>query len=136
MTIGPAPMMRTLLMSVRLGTSAARIRTHGALLHQLHEAIEQVADIVRSRARFGVSLKAERRAVGARKALEAAVEERDVGGLEVRRQRARIDRKTVVLAGDDYRARFKILHRMIRAVVPELHLEGLGARCESHQLVA
>src|SRR5258706_450727 len=44
MTIGPAPMMSTLLMSVRLGTLA--------LVHQRCEAIEEITDVVRPRARL------------------------------------------------------------------------------------
>src|SRR5690349_17921243 len=96
MTIGPAPMMSTLLMSVRLGTLA--------LLHQLREAIEQITDVVRPRARLRVPLKAERGPIGARESLQAAVEKRNVSRSQVRRQRARIDREAVILAGDDDRA--------------------------------
>src|SRR5262245_44999021 len=117
MTIGPAPMMRTLWMSVRLGTPA--------LLHACRESIEQIPDVVRPRARFGVSLEAERRAVGAGEALKAAVEERDVGGLEVRRERAGVDGESVVLAGDHDRPVVEVLYGVVGAVMPELHLDRL-----------
>jgi hypothetical protein len=38
MMIGPAPMMRMLLMSVRLGMSV--------FLHQRHKAVEQIGDVM------------------------------------------------------------------------------------------
>src|SRR5256885_13746805 len=128
MTIGPAPMISTLLMSVRLGTAA--------LLHHRCEAVEEIADVVRPGACLGVSLEAERRPVGARETLEASVEERYVGGLEVRRERVRIDREAVILAGDDDRSLLQILHRVVRAMMPELHLHGPRPGCEPHELVA
>src|SRR2546426_6387197 len=128
MTMGPAPMMSTLLMSVRLGTLA--------LLHQLCEAIEEVPDVVRPGARFGMPLKAERRPIGACEALQAAVEERNMGRSEVRRERVRVDREPVVLAGNDDLSALQIFHRMVGAVMPELHLQGLRAGSEPHELVA
>src|SRR5256885_4681311 len=128
MTMGPAPMMSTLLTSVRLGTRS--------LLHQLCEAIEEVPDVVRPGARFGMPLEAERRPIGARETLQAAVEERNVGGLEVRRERVRVDREPVVLAGNDDRSALQIFHRVVGAVVPELHLQGLRPGSEPHALVA
>src|SRR5712691_13469187 len=100
MTIGPAPMIRMLLMSVRLGTAS--------LLHQFGKSVEQIAHVMRAGARFGVPMVAERGPVGASEALQAAVEERHVGGLEVRRERVRIDREAVVLAGDEDRAALQI----------------------------
>src|SRR6266487_5608296 len=96
MTIGPAPMIRMLSMSVRLGTLT--------LFHHFREPVEQIADVVRSRARFGVPLEAERGPVGASEALQAAVEERHVGRFQVRRERVRVDREAVVLTGDEDRA--------------------------------
>src|SRR6266853_3417515 len=128
MTMGPAPMMSTLLMSVRLGTPA--------LLHHLYEAIEEIPDVVRPGTGFGVPLEAKRWPVGACEALPAAIEERYVGGLEVRRERVRVDRKAVVLAGDDDRSPFQVFYRVVCAVMPELHLHGPGSGCEAHKLVA
>src|SRR5437762_302863 len=97
MMIGPAPMIRIDSMSVRLGISArpaarralcapsggsersergrSYLRSY-FLFHQLREAVEEVPDVMRPRARFGVPLKAERRLVGEREALQAAVEQR------------------------------------------------------------
>src|SRR5258706_12879419 len=115
MTMGPAPMMSTLLISVRLGTRP--------LLHQLCEAIEEIADVVRPGARLGMPLEAERRPIGARKALQAAVEERYMSGLEVRGKRSRVDCEAVGLAGDDDRSPLHILHRVVCAGIPQLHLK-------------
>src|SRR6266545_4538960 len=128
MTMGPAPMMSTLLMSLRLGTRP--------LLHQLCEAIEKIPDVVRPGARFGMSLEAERRPIGVCEALQAAVEERNVGGLEVRRERVRVDCEAVVLAGNDDRSAVQVLHRVVGPVMPEFHLHGLRAGGEPHELVA
>src|SRR5579864_9846904 len=109
-------MTRTLLMSVRLGTLA--------LLHYFREAVEQVADVVRTRARLRMPLEAEGRPVGPRQALETAVEERDVRRPQVLWKAAGIDGEAVVLAGDGDGAAVEILHRMIGAVMAELHLYG------------
>ena len=49
------------------------------------EPVEQVRDVVRARARLGVALEAEGRPVGARDALQAAVEQRHVRDAHVRR---------------------------------------------------
>src|SRR5258706_11339485 len=128
MTIGPAPMMSTLLMSVRLGTLA--------LVHQSCEAIEEITDVVRPRARFGMPLETERRPVGARETLQAAVEQRHVRRFQIRRKRVRIDGEAVVLAGNDDRSARQILHRVVGAVMPELHLHGLRTGGKAHKLVA
>src|SRR4051812_37755805 len=114
MTIGPAPMIRTDLMSVRLGTLL--------LLHRFHEALKKVIDVLRAGARFGVALKAESRTIGELETLQAAVEERNVSDVRVRRQRRRIDRESVVLARDHHAPGAQVLHRMVRAVMAELHL--------------
>src|SRR5262245_28352486 len=121
-------MMSTLLMSVRLGMLA--------LLHHLREAIEEIPDVVRPRARLRVALEAERGAVGAPEALQAPVEQRYVRGLEVRRQRRRVDREAVILAGDDDAAALQVLHRVVGAVMAEFHLQRLRPRREAHELVA
>src|ERR1700761_9836744 len=106
MMIGPAPMIRMLLMSVRFGIKlsdagfcvrddcsrrpgARALRGRGggggsgrgrapALLRldQRDKAIEQIGDIVRSRRGFRMPLEAERGFVGQGKTLERAVEKR------------------------------------------------------------
>src|SRR5262249_60820379 len=120
-------MMSTLLMSVRLGTLA--------LLHQFREAVEQIADVVRAGARLRVPLEAERWSVSPRQSLKRPIKERNVSGTEIGRHRRRVDCKTVVLTGDDNLAGIQILHRVVGAVVPELHLQRLRPRREPHQLM-
>src|SRR5579862_3078203 len=95
MMMGPAPMMRTLSRSVRFPTASAAFRSFlllhrraaarirlDALDHQIHEVLEQEAQIVRPRARLGVPLKPEGRPIGAGQPLERAVEERAVRGAQ------------------------------------------------------
>jgi len=81
---------------------------------------------MRAGAGFWVTLEAERRRVGARNALQRAIEQRDVGACAGWRARSTVDRKTVVLAGDRYPPAVEVLHRMIGAVMAELHLDGLA----------
>src|SRR5579871_4437806 len=117
MMIGPAPMIRMLWMSVRLGiyftglnrlrrfrrtllrrppakgaafagcSSTARLLAAQRVLgelelrleppqHEVVEALEERAHVVRSRARLRVSLEAERRPVGEGDSLQRAVEQR------------------------------------------------------------
>src|SRR5688572_14855702 len=80
-------------------------------------------------------LKTERCSISAGQPLEGTVEERDVRRPQVLRKRGGIDGKTMVLAGDHHLSGIEIFHRMVRAVVAELHLERLRARGEAHELV-
>src|SRR5581483_417773 len=66
MTIGPLPMIRMLLISVRLGTGG---------LHNLPEALEQVTGVMRTRPGLGVILHTECRVLGALQTRDAAVME-------------------------------------------------------------
>src|SRR3990170_8830611 len=101
MTIGPAPMISTLLMSLRFG-----------IFHHLGETIEEVPDIVRPRTRLGVSLKTKRRPIRPREALEGTVEERNMGRSEVFTDGRRIHCEAVILAGDHHLPGVEVLHRM------------------------
>src|SRR6185503_12701351 len=132
MTIGPAPMMRMDLRSVRLGIRGLLF----LLFHHLGEAVEEITDVVRTRTRLRVPLKTKRWSIRARQALEGTVEERHVCRTQVARDRSGVDGEAVILAGDDDAPRVEVLHRMVRAVMPELHLHGLRARGEPHELVA
>src|ERR1700752_4304627 len=149
MTIGPAPMIRMLSMSVRRGTLSAgpglaAQRSFGRQLqlrlqapqHEVVEALEQRPQVVRSGTGFRMSLEAERRAVLEGNPLERAVEQRAVCRLHRLRERALIDREAVILAGDVDAARLELLHRVVGAVVAELHLHGARAGGESEELVA
>src|SRR5688572_27942150 len=102
MTIGPAPMIRIDLMSVRLGMPSRlppfAFRLAGMLFHQPHELVEQIIHVVRTGACLGVTLETERGAVGALEALERAVEQRDVSDARRRRQGCRVHGEAMVLA--------------------------------------
>src|SRR3954451_15652373 len=124
MTIGPAPMMRMLFRSLRFG-----------IAHQRGKAVEQITDIVRPGASFGMALEAEGWAIGSCDPLKGTVEERDVRRPQVGAQGCRVDGEAMVLAGNPHLAGIQILHRVVGAVVPELHLKGLRARSEAHELV-
>jgi hypothetical protein len=100
------------------------------------EAVKQVGNVVRTRRCFRVTLKAKCRFVSALQPLQRAVKQTDVGGAQVGRQCFFIDRKTVVLTGDADTAAIKVFHRMIGAMVTKLHLEGLCATGQRHDLVA
>src|SRR4030065_2970177 len=124
MTMGPAPMMRMLLRSVRLGMVG----------HHLNKSVEQIAHVMSAGTGFRMPLKAERRRVSARDALQRAVEQRNVGAAQIGGQGRRIHRKTVILTGDRHPTAVEVLDRMVGAVVAELHLDGPGARGEGQQL--
>src|SRR5439155_17784158 len=156
MMIGPAPMIRMLSMSVRLGISSRpaarralcapsggseRSERGGCsyfrsnfLFHQLREAVEEVPDVVRPRARFGVPLKAERRLVGEREALQAAVEQRHMRHSRIGGQRRRIDGEAMVLARDQHLSRVAVEHGMVGTVVAKFHFHGLAADRETEEL--
>ena len=58
-----------------------------------------------------------------------------MSGLHVRRQCAFVYREAMILAGNENPAGGEILHRMIRAVMAELHLHGARATREAEQLM-
>src|ERR1700739_5077310 len=92
MTIGPAPMIRMLSMSVRFGTRSAaatdQLAAQGVLRrpqlslqppqHQMVEALEQRPQGSRAGARLGMALEAEHRPLVEGDALQRSVEERAV----------------------------------------------------------
>src|SRR5438128_7453084 len=82
-----------------------------------------------------MALEAERRLVGQRNALQRAVEERNVRDTHVARQARRIDSEAMVLAGDQDLSRILVEHRVIGAVMAELHLHRLAATRHTEQLV-
>src|SRR5690606_6714928 len=135
MTIGPAPMMRMLSRSVRLGICASGSLSAGAFHHR-DEPVEQVTDVARPRTRFRMALATERRLVPAGKALDRAVEQGAVGDAQAGRQAGGGNGETVVLAGDRHAAVALVTHRVVRSVVAELHLLGARATGEREDLVA
>src|SRR5215471_15281772 len=130
MTIGPAPMIRMDLMSVRLGIRSAR------LFHQVHESLEEVVAILRAGARLGVILHREDRLALDTQALVAAVEQRDVRHLDVSGQGLRDYTKAMVLAGDLDLAGLDVLDGMICAAMADRHLFRAAAECQAQELVA
>src|SRR5665647_893766 len=83
------------------------------LFHQINESIKQITHLVRARAGFRVTLETEGRLVGAGDALQATVEQRHMGHAHIGWQGRRINRKAVILAGDEYALVVHILHRAV-----------------------
>ncbi len=88
-----------------------------------------------SGARLGVTLEAEGRPIRARDALQGAVEQRAVRRTQRLRQRRLVDREAMVLAGYEYPARIEFRHRVIGAVMAELHFDCLRTARKSEQLM-
>src|SRR3954468_22025652 len=91
-------------------------------LHCPHELLEQIEAILRPRARFGVVLHAERRAVGQLDPAIASVEQRYVRFAHVIRHAFALDRETVVHAGDFDPPVGEALDRVVGAAVTLEHL--------------
>ena len=66
---------------------------------------------------------------------EPSNSDRCVGAQRLRQGRF-IDRESVVLRGNQHPARIDLHHRVVGAVMSELHLDGLRAACEAQKLVA
>src|SRR5512138_1116743 len=115
--------------------SSRGLRLIATRFHLGREAPEKRPQVVRTGTRLGMPLERERRPVGALEALQRAVEEGAVGRADVRRQTLLLDLEAVVLARDQHSAGVDLEHRMIGAVVPELHLRRLAAAREPEQLV-
>ena len=99
-------------------------------LHRRQEPVEQIMTVVRAGGRFGVVLHAKRGGRLVPDALDRLVVQAAVCYFQVRRQSVRINRKSVVLAGDFHLARGQILHRVVGTAVAELHLVRLCAAGE------
>src|SRR5439155_16471151 len=126
MTMGPAPMIRMLSISVRLGISG----------HQPNKALEQVMAVLRTRARLRMVLDREHRLANDPQSLIGLVEERKMGRLDRSRQALGVDDKAVVLAGDLDLVGQQIFDRVVRAAVAARHLSRPAAERQRDQLVA
>ena len=129
MTIGPAPMMRTLLMSVRLGTlahppSSSRSDRTGS---RCRAARDSPRDVPGSRTPAG---RCARGPAGLPSKSETCVASRFAGSV------AGSTAKPWFWLVMTTVPRLQVLHRVVGAVVAELHLHGLRARGEAHELVA
>src|ERR1700737_2816566 len=125
MMIGPAPMIRMLSISVRLGIFA----------HQSDKALEQVMAVLRAGARLGVVLDGKYRLSEHPQPFVGLVEEREVGRRDEPRQGFGVADTTMVLTGDLAFARAQILHRVIGAAMAAGHLKGPAAERQRQQLV-
>src|SRR5436853_5780862 len=105
MMMGPAPMIKMLSMSLRLGILL--------LHHQRYETVEQIRNVMRPRASLRVTLKTKRRAIGSRQALQRAVEQADMGSPQMGGQALFIDSEAMVLASDADTPAVQIFHRVI-----------------------
>src|SRR6516225_1248006 len=128
MTIGPAPMIRMLWRSLRLG-----MRT---ILHRTDETIEKVGNVARARRGFGVALEGKSRTIGPRESLQGTIEQRHMGHAAVSGQRFRIHSEAMILRGDKDLLGVDVLYRVVGAVMPKSHLCRPRATCLRHQLVA
>src|SRR6476646_4059220 len=118
MTMGPEPISRIDLMSLRRGTEL------------LHPPLEDGPGVVRARTGLGMELHRPRAQVGVVEALDRAVVERDVCRLATL---GRAHGEAVVLARHEHAARAPVDHGMVRAAVAERELEGLVPGREREQ---
>src|SRR5690349_2234979 len=102
--------MRSKLPNSRPNPKPTRSVWSASIQHP-HEFLEQVEAVLRAGAGFGVVLDTEGAFAGDGYAAIGAVEERDVGFLDARRQRGVVDREAVVHAGYLDRAVLQPLHR-------------------------
>src|SRR5687768_16563926 len=89
--------------------------------HRGSESLEQRLQVGGTRARLGMPLKGERRAIGPFEALEGAVKQRAVRGANIPGQRVLLDGEAVVLARDHDSPGIELDDGVIRAVMTELH---------------
>src|SRR5215203_840319 len=128
--MGPEPMMRMLEMSSRRGTLGPRL-----LGDVLHELLEEIPGIPRTRTRLGMVLHAPGTQLSAGDALDGTIVEVAVGQLDAVLQSILVHGETVVLARYLYAPRREVPDGMVRAVVPEGHLVRLATEGETQKLV-
>src|SRR5690242_1071690 len=104
--------------------------------HQLGKTLEQIVRVARAGRRLRMILHGKDRPVVERDAAIGAVEQRDMGLRRAFGQRRLVHRKTVVHRGDLDLAGGLVLDRVVGAVMPLMHLPGLGADGEAQHLVA
>src|ERR1700751_3496112 len=107
MTIGPAPMIRMLSISVRLGI----------LIHQRDKPLEEIMAVLRARARFRMVLDRKPPPSHHSQPFIRVVEQREMGGFDPPGQTLRVDDEAVVLASDLDLAGHEVLYRVIGSAV-------------------
>src|ERR1700745_2473293 len=103
MTIGPAPMIRMVSISPRLGI----------LVHQRDKPLEKVVAVLWARARFRVMLDRKDGLPDDAQTFICIVKQRQMRRLDPSRQALGIDDKTVILAGDLDLAGQQVLDRVV-----------------------
>src|SRR5712671_2015099 len=125
MTIGPAPIIKMLSISVRLGM----------LVHQRDKPFEEVMAVLRAGTRLRMMLDRKHRLADDPQTLIGLVKKRQMRRLDSSRQAFRVDDKAVVLARDLDRAGQHILDRMIGAPVAARHFSRCAAEGQRQQLM-
>src|SRR6266404_5068872 len=105
------------------------------LFYQLPEFPEQRRRIMRARRRFWMILHAENRPAPVPHPLHRPVVQIHPVHAHLRRQRIRVHREPVVLRRDFHPARRQVLHRLVRAAMPELQFERFAAERLAQYLV-
>ena len=101
-----------------------RLPASHAFFDQIGELIEEVRSVMRTGRGFGMILHAEDRQFVVPHSFHGSVVQIYVRHFHVGRQRLGIDRETVILRRDRHFTVAQILHRLIRAVMPEFQFEG------------
>src|SRR5216683_1727407 len=117
MTIGPAPIIKMLSISVRLGM----------LVHQRDKPFEEVMAVLRAGARLRMVLNRKHRLADDPQTLIGLVEKRQMRGLDSSGQALGLDDEAVILAGDLDRSGQQILDRVIGAAMAARHLSRCAA---------
>src|SRR5215469_9848475 len=125
MTIGPAPIMRMLSISVRLGI----------LIHQRDKPLEEIMAVLRARARLRMVLDRKHRLSDHPQSFIRVVEQREMGGFDPLGQTLGVDDEAVVLASDLDLAGHEVLYRVIGAAMAPRHFAGGSTERQRQQLM-
>src|SRR4029079_5533472 len=98
-------------------------------------AVEKESEIVRTGASFRMALEPERGLVGKLDSLKAGIEQRHGGEAPRAGRGGRVDGEAVILAGDQHLSGVLVEHRMVGAMMAELHLDRFRPAREAEQLM-
>src|SRR3989442_8113640 len=105
-------------------------------LDHLEELVENVDIVKRARRGLRMVLDRQHRLAAVTQPLAGAVVQVKLRDFDIAGEAIRVDSVAVVLRRDVYAARRYVLHRVIRAAVPEFELEGAGTESSAKHLVA
>src|SRR5579864_4582699 len=127
MMMGPDPMIRIFLMSVRLGISYGRIlELRSRVFHHRDEIIEQIARVVWPGRSLRMILHAKEWQRSMPHSLVCVIVQIHVGDLHIARgKRIWIYAKPMILRSNLHPLREQILYRVICPMMPELQLKRL-----------